>query len=394
MKSHAGRIRGLHASLFSHREAMFRVRILPRYILREFGETFALAALVVIIVLFISFGFMEVMSKKGLDFANVFSIFPLLIGKVLPYALPFAVVCACTLTYGRLSGDNEIAAMRANGIHLNFIIMPTLALALAASGLTFIINDRLSPTLRHQTRCIQEEILKNLVRHFASLGQPTMTMESGDRHIHLYVDRIEGDELKGVVIFLSENRRLYQTVVANSGRLKFNPELKQLTLEIREGSIKNIDIKHPARINIVPARLLGDKPTEFPIVLENLGELDISDPELYSNSELSKKLENNEYEGKEKKEAELVMYGRLASSMSPFFLTFLVVPLSISIKRGHMVTAFLVGMLVVIGYLVLLLVGSKFIGTRLNVPAFWAMWLPNIILSVCGGILLVRVINK
>ncbi|MFH1550861.1 MAG: LptF/LptG family permease [Planctomycetota bacterium] len=371
-----------------------KIRLLPAYILKELGKTFALAGLVVIIVLFISFGFKEVMDHKGLDFANVFSIFPLLIGKVLPYALPFAVVCACTLTYGRLSGDNEISAMRASGVHLNYIVVPVLALALVASGITFFINDQLSPTLREQTQNIQEQVLSNLDRHFASLGQPTMTIPMGSEHIHLYVDNIEGGEMKGVVILRTDERRLYQSVVAKSGRLRFDPELKQLTLVITEGTMKGINADHPDKINIVPVALLGGTPTEFPIDLKSVGELDISDPELYSNAELGEKLDNNEYKGKDKIEAKLVMNGRLSSSMSCFFLAFLVVPLSIAIKRGHMVVAFLVGMLVVVGYLVMMLVVSKFVGMKGLLPPLLAVWLPNMLLTAVGGVLLSKVINK
>ncbi len=371
-----------------------KIRLLPVYVLKELGKTFALAGLVVIIVLFISFGFKEVMSHKGLDFANIFSIFPLLIGKVLPYALPFAVVCACTLTYGRLSGDNEISAMRASGVHLNYIIVPVLVLALVASGITFVINDQLSPSLREQTKHIQKYILSNLDRHFASLGQPTMTIPMGSEHIHLYVDNIEGGEMKGVVILRTKDRRLYQSVVARSGRLRFDSELQQLTLVISEGTMKGIDADHPDKINIVPVALLGGMPTEFPIKLESVGELDISDPELYSNAELGDRLDRNKYKGKDKIEAELVMNGRLSSSMSCFFLAFLVVPLSIAIKRGHMAVAFLVGMLVVVGYLVMMLVVSKFVGMKGLLPPLLAVWLPNILLAVGGGVLLSKVINK
>jgi lipopolysaccharide export LptBFGC system permease protein LptF len=329
---------------------------------------------------------------------------------VLPYALPFAVVCACTLTFGRLSGDNEIAAMRVSGVHLNHVIVPLLVLAIAASGLTFIINDQLSPLLKEQTENIKEYLLKNLVRHYASMGLPTKTFESGPKRYHLYVDDIEGDELRGVVIVLSENGRVYQTVIAKSGRLSYDPVLKQLTLEITEGSVKTIEPGHPDKINVVPARLLSGSPSIFPISLERFGELDISDPELYSNADLSSRIaeyrqkeqeekaekndEGVEAYGRKAREAELVMYGRFASSMSCFFLALLVVPLSISIRRGHLAAAFLLGLLVVVAYLVLTLVVSKFLGMRGLVPPLISVWLPNLLLAVAGSVLLYKVINR
>ncbi len=387
-----------------------KVRTLPLYVLKEYGKTFSLAALVVLIVLFISFGFKEVMSQKGLDFANIFSIFPLLIGKVLPYGLPFAVACACTLTFGRLSGDNEISAMRCSGIHLNRIIVPILVLAFAASWLTFLVNDRMSPLLREQTMKIKEQVLDNITGHFASLGSPTITIPAGDEKIYLYVDNIVDKELKGVVIVRTKNGCVYQTIVAASGNLRYNKETKQLALSISRGSIKNIDPDHPKRINVTPITLSGGSPTIFPLEMEKFAQIDISDPEMHSNAELAailrgldRKIARKRAQGdnktverldKDKKEAELVMYGRLASSMSCFFLAWLVVPLSIAIKRGHMVVAFMMGLLVVVGYLVMLIVGSKFLGMGGILPPIWAVWLPNILLTIFGAALLYKVVNK
>ena len=397
----------------------FRIRKLPLYVLREFSKTFVLSGLVVMIVLFISFSFKEVMSQQGLDFASVFSIFPLLIGKVLPYGLPFAVVCACTLSYGRLSGDNEISAMRCSGVHIMYIIMPILLVAMVASLITFEINDLLSPMLKQQTSDMKQRILRNITNHFASLGSPTMDIETGNQRIFFHVDNIENNKLYGVVIEFTENGQLYQTIIAQSGQLTYNEEKQQLALTIDSGTIKQIDRKHPDAINTVPIKLLGGKPTYFPISLD-FADIGISDPEMHSNAqlhemiaeyrrewlELAERLETasgGERKKTEKKlnsvskeirEAQLALYGRLASSMSCFFLAWLVVPLSIAIKRGQMVVAFLIGLLVVVAYLVLLLAGSKFLVMGGILPPALAVWLPNILLTISGSILLVKVINK
>ncbi len=399
---------------------MFRIRILPLYVLREFSKTFALSGLVVLIVLFISFSFKEVMSQQGLDFASVFSLFPLLIGKVLPYGLPFAVVCACTLSFGRLAGDNEISAMRCSGVHIMYIITPILIVALIASLITFEINDMLSPMLKQHTNNIKRHILKNITTHFASLGTPTMVIPIGEEKIFLYVDNIYDDKLHGVNIDFTKNGEIYQTITARSGRLIFHEDKQQLALVIDSGSITQIDPKHPDAINTVPIQLMGEKSTYFPISLKNFADTDISEPEMNSNAQLREQLK--EYGEKKQsleqrvktcapadrakaekklkavnkdiKEFELVMYGRLASSMSCFFLAWLVVPLSIAIKRGQMVVAFLVGLLVVVGYLVMLIVGSKFLGMGGILPTSLAMWLPNILLVIAGSFLMIKVINK
>ena len=74
--------------------------------------------------------------------------------KVLFYSLPsflvlsfpMAVLLSTLLTYGKLSSNSELLALRSLGINNYRIVAPAIALSIFMTGLTFYFNDNLVPT--------------------------------------------------------------------------------------------------------------------------------------------------------------------------------------------------------------------------------------------------------
>ena len=60
-------------------------------------------------------------------------------------SFPMATLLASLLTYSKLSSNSELKALRAIGISIYRIILPSLLLALVMTGLTFIFNNNIVP---------------------------------------------------------------------------------------------------------------------------------------------------------------------------------------------------------------------------------------------------------
>ena len=60
-------------------------------------------------------------------------------------SFPMATLLASLLTYSKLSSNSELKALRAVGISIYRIILPSLFLALLMTGLTFIFNNNIVP---------------------------------------------------------------------------------------------------------------------------------------------------------------------------------------------------------------------------------------------------------
>src|SRR5262245_1745335 len=91
--------------------------------------------------MFVLGGLVAEASQRGLAPAKILTIIPLMIPSMLPYTIPAATLFATCNVYGRLAKDNEITAMRAAGINLGHILMPSLVFGIfttvATLGLYF-----------------------------------------------------------------------------------------------------------------------------------------------------------------------------------------------------------------------------------------------------------------
>ena len=81
----------------------------------------------------------------GLPIVVALKIFFLSLPGFLVLAFPMSVLLTCLLTYGNLSSNSEILALKSLGINNFRIILPSLSLALFMTLLTFIFNDNLVP---------------------------------------------------------------------------------------------------------------------------------------------------------------------------------------------------------------------------------------------------------
>ena len=61
-------------------------------------------------------------------------------------SFPMAVLLSTLLSYGKLSANSELLALRSLGISTSRIIAPAIAVSIFMTGLTFYFNDNLVPT--------------------------------------------------------------------------------------------------------------------------------------------------------------------------------------------------------------------------------------------------------
>ena len=61
-------------------------------------------------------------------------------------SFPMAVLLSTLLSYGKLSANSELLALRSLGIRTSRIIVPAIAISILMTGLTFYFNDNLVPT--------------------------------------------------------------------------------------------------------------------------------------------------------------------------------------------------------------------------------------------------------
>ncbi len=156
---------------------LFRIRInyiplLDRWILSQLIPPliFSISAFTVVSV---SVGVMFDLVRKIVEFdlpLNIaLNVLILRLPSFVVLSFPMATLLASLLTYSKLSSNSELKALRAIGISIYRIILPSLLLALLMTGLTFIFNNNIVPYSNSKAEFVLQ----------SSLGK-SMAIEKGE----------------------------------------------------------------------------------------------------------------------------------------------------------------------------------------------------------------------
>ncbi len=102
--------------------------IFTRYVMLEVLQVFGAALVAITSMLTLVMGVREGLGA-GLPPSLIVHVMPYLLPEILGITLPVAMLLAVTLVYGRMSGSQEITALKAAGINPMVVVWPTIVLA-------------------------------------------------------------------------------------------------------------------------------------------------------------------------------------------------------------------------------------------------------------------------
>lgn len=216
------------------------VRILPWYILRQHLVPFLLGFGVVTFIfeMDVLFDYLDLVINRGVPVQAVLQLFGLSLGFVVVLSVPCAVLVAELMTFGRLSQDNEITALRASGVHLFRAILPSLLAATGlAAGLT-LFNNYVYPDANHAFANLLVDIHRM---------RPTVKLQEGVfitdlPGYNMIVQSVNGrtNEMRGVTIYQMNAGGPPTTILAKSGFLTYTPDGRTAVLDLSDGEIHEI----------------------------------------------------------------------------------------------------------------------------------------------------------
>jgi lipopolysaccharide export system permease protein len=179
------------------------------------------------------------LAGKGLGAKVIIEIFLLSIPLTIAVTIPMAVLVATMAAFGRLAGDNEITAMRANGVGFHQILMPTIIAALLLS----IANHRLSRLMQDIQRTKPTVVLEE-----KRFNDPTGL---GDYRIEPNRLNRETNMMYGLRIFDMSDLSVQRTIFADSGRLDYTTNQEDAVLTLWDGQIHHRDITQPGEYEVL-----------------------------------------------------------------------------------------------------------------------------------------------
>jgi lipopolysaccharide export system permease protein len=216
------------------------VHILRTYILRMHLVPFLLGFGVVTFILEMDvlFDYLDLVVNRGVAVGVVAQLFLLSLGYIVALSTPCAVLIAALMTFGRLSQDNEITALRASGVNLASILAVPLAASIAlAVGLT-LFNNYVLPESNHA--------FANLLIDIGRM-RPTVRLQEGVfitdfPGYNLLVRSMNGrtNEMRGITIYKLNPGVPPTTIIAKRGTLSYTPDGRTAVLNLRDGEIHEI----------------------------------------------------------------------------------------------------------------------------------------------------------
>lgn len=179
--------------------------------------------------------------NKGMSLMAVSKMFIYYIPILLGYTLPIACLVTVILTFGRMSAENEILAMRASGIYIRRLLAPLVMVGSILTLVVFYLNDRVIPNSYFaQTQALQETGAQN----------PVAMLEAGsfinafDKYI-IFIYRIDNDRLYGVRIYQPQPNKPTRTIIAQEGEFVKVPGQDKIMLKLINGTSDEPDLKNP-----------------------------------------------------------------------------------------------------------------------------------------------------
>lgn len=217
--------------------------VVTKYILREHTGPFVYGLLTIVFVFILNLVFRDLgrLLGKGLPASVIVEFFVFNLAWMLALAIPMAVLVATLMAFGRLSSENEIAALKAGGVHFYRMIAPVLVVA---GLLTFAMerfNNCVLPDFNHRVRLLTSDI---------SRKRPTLTLEP-----HVFFDEIpdysllvheikeEGNVLKEIIINNHSDPRYNETIIAENGKLTFSEEQEKLKFSLFNGEVHKVELE-------------------------------------------------------------------------------------------------------------------------------------------------------
>ena len=214
------------------------INVLQKYLVKELFKTFIPSLLCFEFLLVL--GFSMQMLHKGLDVPSLVSVIPYMALYTFPHALPSSLLTATVMTYGRLSADNEIMAIRTAGIHLHNIVTPIVVTGVIFSILTLYLNAEVLPRSYFKVRQLQEKAVKRvLATHFIKAQKKVDFYP-----YQIFISSVEGGVYKNIAVFEYADDYIINILLAEEGEIEVDDSGNRVLLTLRRGEFLKPDIKN------------------------------------------------------------------------------------------------------------------------------------------------------
>ncbi len=352
------------------------MRLIDRYILREVGGIFLFGVAVFTTLLLANhlFFLARLAADSGVPVRTSLYLLVLRIPYLAVYGLPMATLLATLLATGRLSDRNEITALRTTGWSLARIALPVLAAGAAITAASLGMNEWVVPRSETRYREILSEAIQaqpRPIHHHVLFREPVDGMDSVFYAIEL--DTSDG-AMRGVTITQFQQGRPVRLIEARQARYTAAGWV------LKQGTLYPLGAGSGVEVTFDQMRVaLARTPRQMALPRRDPSEMTIG--------ELRAHIAALRLAGESAVRYAVNLQAKIALPASSLIFALLAVPLGLRPHRSGRSTGLGITVLVLIAYYLLMSITIT-LGERGQITAFWAAWLPNLMVASAGGCLL------
>jgi len=363
---------------------------LRRYFLREVVVPFILGIGVFTFILLIArmLKLVELVVNRSVPIFEIAKLFAYILPTFLEVTVPMALLLAVLLSFGRLSADSEIVALKTSGISLYQMVVPVIAFTLLVTLLALFLALYARPWGNSNLKKSLYEIAKTR----ASAGLRERVFNDDFAGLVIYVEHIEppGDQLEGILIADARDPNQRNTVLARDGFLVGNEEAHIVTLRLLDGSIHTFlpgeKSYHKTDFTTYDVSL------NLAVALARFSQRE-KDAQEMTLSELRNVIAQRTATGRSVNSELVELHRKFSLPFACLVFGLVGVPLGVQPVRAVRSRSFSVSLALIFVYYLLLTAGEA-MAEKGVLPAFIALWIPNVVFGALGVVLFVAVARE
>ncbi|HEX3581489.1 MAG TPA: LPS export ABC transporter permease LptG [Thermoanaerobaculia bacterium] len=351
--------------------------IIDRYVLREFLKILALvvistAAMIMII------DYTEIANDiraNHIPLHVVLAYYRFLLFQVLNWTLPISVLVSTLVTFGMLSKNNEVTAIKSGGVSLYRVAMPIIAIAVVISVLAYLLLDFVLPYSNQRVDSIHNRIKRGKEAATAAAMQQKLWFAGKGRYLinFLAYDHTTKELTQVQVFELHPTEfRLVRRVYAQSAR--WNGHAWVFTNGWVRSFLDNGESTYAPIVT--PLELYyKETPDDF--------ETELRTPDQMTYAELSRYIDTIRRSGYSAEQLTVKLYTKTSWPVLSLVMALIALPFAFKIgKRGAL---YGVGIALILGitYWMVFAIFTKF-GEVGNLPPLLSAWSANILFSIAA----------
>jgi lipopolysaccharide export system permease protein len=201
------------------------------------GFILGMTVFVSIILMFQILRLTDFAISHGLEISVVAEIISYVCISMLPALFPMSLLFSVLMTYGRLSNDSEIVAMKAAGLSMNTLMTPALILSFFVAIISAQTSFYLAPWGNRKFEVLYTRAASSKPAVAIKAG----TFSEGFFDMVVYANEVDSEKgtLKNVFIYDPRDPNSPLTIIAKSGKIIPDPEKPghNILLRLNDGDI-------------------------------------------------------------------------------------------------------------------------------------------------------------